>query len=150
MTTTYTAQASRVHTVRGARRQVSSLPSVAPRSLNVAAFERPLKPEWARGVSPDRSNTSGVGRAMVPSRAQKRTRERIASPGSAVFDKSHRPILDRWADVAERFVTSRGGVSIALGSIILTLGLSPLVLADSPEQPAQPVTQQVVSEASGN
>lgn len=148
MNTICSVEETHVASSRTARRQVSSLPPVVSQGEGAGSWDRPVRPNWSSIEERSGSNTSGLGRAIAPSIARRRIRERIASPGRPVFDNVRSPLRDRWADRAERFVTSRGGFSIALGSIVLTLGLSPLVLGDNAETVPPATSHQVASQVS--
>lgn len=93
-----------------------------------------------------RSNTSGEGRAFTPNLVQQR---RLAHPfASARLHRLATPqpsALRRGADIANRVATSRGGVLLSGIALVLSLGLSPLVMGhDSEEQP--PATTAAASE----
>ena len=88
-----------------------------------------------------RSNTSGEGRAFTPNLVQQR---RFAHPvASARSDRRATPQLSalrRGADVAGRVATSRGGVLLSWIVLVLSLGLSPLVMGQDNEAQAPAAT----------
>ena len=81
------------------------------------------------------SNTFGDGRALVPTRSKIRRAERIVSSDPTVFDNTPTSWLDQWSRRVENFATSKGGALLATTSIVLSLGLSPLFLADPADAP---------------
>ena len=128
MTTTLTRPASRsVHAVR-AKRTVSSIPAVSGSTINQPreSFTNLLDAEAPE--SAPRSNTHGQGRAIVPSRARVRRSERLVEDTSAPFDNASSTFLPRWTQNVEKFVTSPGGMSLSVGTMVLTMGLSTLFL----------------------
>lgn len=128
MTTALTRPASRsVRSVR-AERIVSSIPALSGSTISQPreSFSDLLVPEAPE--STQRSNTHGQGRAIVPSRARVRRSERLVEDSSAAFDNASSRFLERWTQNVEKFVTSPGGMSLSVGTMVLTMGLSPLFL----------------------
>lgn len=128
MTTALTRPASRsVRTVR-AERTVSSIPALSGTTISQPreSFTDLLVREAPETTS--RSNTHGQGRAIVPSRARVRRSARLVEDTSAAFDNATSSFLERWTQNMEKFVTSPGGMSLSVGTMVLTMGLSPLFL----------------------
>lgn len=79
------------------------------------------------------SNTRGQGIAVVPRDSDRRRRNRIIeSPSVHSFDKRLTKI-ERLSRRVKMIVESPGGVLISLSTIVLSLGLSPLMIGDAPE-----------------
>lgn len=128
MTTALTRPASRsVRTVR-AEPIVSSIPAQNASTISQPreSFTDLLVSEVPK--STQRSNTHGQGRAIVPSRARVRRSERLVEDTSAAFDNATSSFLERWTQNVEKFVTSPGGMFLSVGTMVLTMGLSPLFL----------------------
>lgn len=86
----------------------------------------------ARGLHD--SNTWGYGRAVVPRSSHIRRRQRIAHKSASMFDNSYAHtesssmrFFDRWEHAASRCAESKAGMALAVATIVLSLGLSPLV-----------------------
>lgn len=136
MSTTFFETSTRSQVRPTVRHEVRSLPQATPREVEKELRGYSAKPEWSALDVRGNSNTFGAGRAMAPSRARVRRQERIVEPSPVVFDNSRGTVLRRWARNAQRVAQSRGGVTIAAGSIVLSLGLSPLFMGEEPTVPA--------------
>lgn len=92
--------------------------------------------KFRQGGGNVRSNTSGQGRAFTPNLVQQR---RFAHPvASARVDRpatAQPSALRRGVDIASRVATSRGGVLLSGIALVLSLGLSPLVMGHGSEEP---------------
>ena len=128
MTTALTRPDSRSVRTARAERIVSSIPAQSGSTISQPreSFTDLLVPEVPE--STQRSNTHGQGRAIVPSRARVRRGERLVEDTSAAFDNATSSFLERWTQNVEKFVTSPGGMSLSVGTMVLTMGLSPLFL----------------------
>lgn len=130
MTTSFAPSSHRISSASHLRREVLPLPQESVRNTwglgNVehSVLLPPEQKEWGE------SNTRGRGRAIAPTRANVRRGQRIVAPTLNSFDKTSESFIDRWARVSERIIQSKGGVSLAVAGIVLTLGLSPLVLEE--------------------
>ena len=128
MTTALTRPASGSVCAVRAERTVSPIPTLSSSIISQPreSFTDLLVPE-APEFTP-RSNTHGQGRAIVPSRARVRRSERLVENTSAAFDNDSLSFIERWTQNVEKFVTSPGGMSLSVGTMVLTMGLSPLFL----------------------
>lgn len=101
-----------------------------------------VKPRWEDVGSGSESNTRGSGNVVNPSRASLQRSERIRKNPQWSFDRGAR---SRLSYRARAIAQSPGAVLVAALTVVLSLGLSPLVLDDLPEGP-----NQVVSSTAGS
>lgn len=123
-----------------------------PRPTERVLFDgsRPLSGHMPRvGGRNVRSNTSGEGRAFTPNPVQQRRFAHAVASARPRPTISQPSALRRVANIANRVATSRGGVLLSGISLVLSLGLSPLVIGqDSEEQvPATTVAASEIDSA---
>ena len=134
-----------------ARREEFALPRPVARNTSVLRAHVETKnrlepiPGHSSGFnSTPKSNTLGMGRAIVPTKMQRKRRQRIAVAVGADYGyimehhRTARPLP--WHKKAlrqmRRFAESPGGVLISASMIAISLGLAPAVALNSAPEPA--------------
>lgn len=131
-------------------RRTSATECAVSSPRNAARRRAVVKPAWGADRSgidsagrlpsgrADNSNTFGSGVALRGTAIQRGRAERVRAGGSNVFDsaataRAYAPgTLGRVGRRLHRVATSPGGILCAVLSMVLSVGLSPLIVDDAP------------------
>lgn len=91
-----------------------------------------LKPEWNSFPPSEYSNTAGSGESFRPRREDRVRRNRVRSNSRVSQQSENLSWFARFQRRADNVMRSPGGFAVSLGGLILTVGLSPLVVNDEP------------------